>query len=182
MAKRISILLLIFILNITAWSVERPPIMEPNNVPFVYEPNLCLSPVMAWIIAEPNISTIYGVGSHNKWGLSTELTIVDPAGGEVIIQKLGKYKDPAGGWNQYWQFMFTMSVEGVHYLELTVTDKVGRTDCRTLLVLVTKDDTPFIFPGSPPPLPVSRIKEAQRFWQYAKKNNYPVTKPTTVLN
>ena len=179
MAKKVSMLLLF--LTVTTWSIERPPVMEPNDVPFVYEPNLCLSPVMDWVITEPNIAAIYGVGYHDSRGLNTELTAVDPNGPVILIQKLGKYKDSGGGWNQYWQCMFTMSTEEVHYLELETVDKIGRSDCRTLLVLVIRDDNFFIFPGSPP-LPVSHIKETQRFWQYAKKVGYPVTKPTTVLN
>ncbi|HUS74279.1 MAG TPA: hypothetical protein VMY06_14560 [Sedimentisphaerales bacterium] len=182
MAKRIAILLLVFVLNVTAWSVVRPPDLEPNDVPFAYEPNLCLSPIMDWQIAEPNIAAIYGVRYHDSRGLDTELTAVDPNGPEILVQKLGRFKDPEGGWSQYWQIMFTISGEGVHYLELETEDKLGRWDCRTLLVLSISDDTYFILPGSPPPLPVSRIKEAQRFWQYAKKVGYPVTKPTSVLN
>jgi len=161
-----------------AWGVNVPPVLGPNDVPFAYEPNLCLSHVMDWQVVEPNLAAIYSVGSHNKWGLDTEMSTNDP---NILIQKLEKTKDPDGGWNQWWQCMFTYSVEGVRYIEFTATDKRGRTDRRTLLVLVVEDDAPFIFPGSPP-LADARIKESQRFWQYAMKAGYPITKPTTVLN
>jgi len=178
MVKTIAILLMLFFVPVQGASV--PPVLGPNDVPFAYDPNLCTASIMDWQIAEPNIAAIYSVGAHNKWGLDIELTTNDP---NILIQKLAKAKDPEGGWNQYWQCMFTYSVEGVHYIEITVEDKVGRTDCRTLLVLCVSDDTPFIFPGSPPVIiSDARIKDAQRFWQFAKKNNYPVTKPTTVLN
>jgi hypothetical protein len=177
--KRIIEIGLVLLITSMAWGADIPPVMGPNDVPFAYEPNLCLSPVMDWVITEPNISTIYGVGYHDHRGLSVELTASDPNGPDILIQKLDRYKDPAGGWNQYWQCMFTIPADGVHYIELETVDKIGRTDCRTLLVLVTSDDSYFIFPGTPP-LPVSRIKDAQRFWQYAKKLNYPVTKPTRV--
>jgi len=174
-----TVVVLLMLLAVPAWAVVRPPDLEPNDVPFAYEPNLCLSPVLDWQIVEPNLAAIYGVGSHNSWGLDTELTTNDP---NILIQKLEKTKDPDGGWNQWFQCMFTYPAEGVRYIEFTVEDKRGRIDKRTLLVLVTEDDTPFVFPGSPPPLRVSRIKEAQRMWQYAKKMNYPVTKPTSILN
>jgi len=173
-----TIVILLMLLAIPAWGVSTPPELGPDNVPFVYDSNLCPSSVIDWQIAEPNMAAIYSVGSHNKWGLDTDMSTNDP---NILIQKLEKTKDPDGGWNQWYQCMFTYSAEGVKYIEFTATDKKGRTESRTLLVLVTEDDTPFIFPGSPP-LPVARIKDAQRFWQYAMKNNYPTTKPTSVLN
>ena len=160
-----------------AWGATVPPELNPADVPFAYEPNLCLSSVMDWQIVEPGIAAIYSVGSHNKWGLDTEMTTNDSG---ILIQKLEKTKDPEGGWNQWFQCMFTYSAEGVHYVNFTTTDKKGRTESRTLLVLAVSDDTPFIFPGSPPV--ASRDKEAQRFWQVAVKKGYPVTKPTSVLN
>jgi len=177
-----TVVVLLMLLAVPAWSVTRPPDLEPNDVPFAYDPNLCTSPVMDWQIVDPNIAAIYGVRYHDSRGLDTELTAVDPNGVEIIIQSLGRYRDPEGGWSQYWNIMFTISSEGVHYIELETVDKLGRSDCRTLLVLAISDDSFFILPGSPPPLPISRIKEAQRMWQYAKKMNYPVTKPTSVLN
>jgi len=176
-----TVVVLLMLLAVPAWSVVRPPDLGPVDVPFAYEPNLCTSPVMDWQIVDPNIAAIYGVRYHDSRGLDTELTAIDPNGVEIIIQSLGRYRDPEGGWSQYWNIMFTISGEGVHYIELETVDKLGRSDCRTLLVLSISDDDYFILPGSPP-LPVSRIKEVQRFWQYAKKMNYPTTKPTSVLN
>ena len=177
MIKAVFLLLLVA----PVWAAVLPPELEPADVPFAYEPNMCTSPVMAWVITEPNIANIYSVGYHDNRGLSVDLTANDPNGPEILIQKLDRYKGPTGGWNQYWQCMFTISDEGVHYVELETVDKIGRIDSRTLLVLSISDDSYFIFPGSPP-LPVARIKETQRFWQYAMKAGYPVTKPTTVLN
>ena len=113
--KTLGMLIVVLFLAGMAMGVERPPAMGPNDVPFVYDPNLCLSPVMDWVINEPNISGIYSVGSHNKWGVKTELTVYT-AGETVLVQPLGKYKDPNEGWNHYWSCMFTFADEGVHYL------------------------------------------------------------------
>ena len=175
-----TVVVLLMLLTVPAWSVTRPPDLEPNDVPFAYEPNLCTSPVMDWAYAQPNLASIYSIGSHNKWGMDTEITVNDA---NIIIQKLDKVKDPDGGWNQYFQIMFAYSVDGVHYIEITVTDKIGRSDSRTLLVLVVSNDPPFVFPGSlRPPVADSRINEAKRFWQYARKRGYRVTMPTNVWN
>jgi len=161
-------------------AATRPPELGPDEIPFAYDPNLCPSPLLAYVISEPNLSVVYAVGAHNKWGLDIELDVVNANGQliDIVVQKLGRAKDPQGGWNQYWQFAWTPPpVEMVHYLEIVVTDKVGRTARRTLLVYAVHDDTPFIFHGSPP---VSRLNEAQRLWQYAKKIQKPLTKPTRV--
>ena len=179
MKQGILLKFILIILSVSSvLAVDIPPVLGPNDIPFPYDPNLCTSPIMDWQVIEPNLAAIYSVGSHNKWGLDTEMTTNDP---NILIQKLEKEKDPDGGWNQWYMCMFTYSVEGVHYIEFTPTDKKGRTESRTLLVLVVEDDAPFVFPGTPP-LPVARIKDAQGFWQYAKKINYPTTKPTSVLN
>jgi hypothetical protein len=163
-----------------SYAKERPPV--PTDVPFEFDPNLCQSEVMDWAIAEPNLSIVYAVGAHNKWGLEIDFALSpsDPTT-LVVVDKLGKAKDPEGGWNQYWQFSLTLPpIEKVHYINLVATDKAGRTDSRTLLIYAVFDDAPFLFPSEP--LPVSRMKEAQKLWQVAMKKGTPMTKPTTVLN
>ena len=175
--KRIIEIGLVLLITSVALGVSVPPELGPEDVPFPYDPNMCMSSVMDWQVVEPGIASIYSVGSHNKWGLETEMTTNDP---NILVQKLEKVKDPEGGWNQWYQCMFTYSREGVHYVNVTATDKKGRTESRTLVVLAVMDDPPFIFPGSP--VSDARIKDAQRFWQVAAKKGYPVTKPTRVLN
>ena len=179
---------IVIVLAIVAFAVlaavcnaaERPAPLDPNRVPFPYEPNLCPSPVLDYVISEPNLSVVYAIGAHNRWGLDIELDVVDANGEliDVVVQKLGRAKDPNGGWNQYWQFAWTPpAIEKVHYLELICTDKVGRQDRCTLLVYAVYDDAPFIFHGSPP---IARLTQAQRLWQYAKKVQQPLTLPTRV--
>ncbi len=167
---RLDILIL---MAIALSAAEKPPV--PNDVPFVYDPNLCPSAVMAWVITEPNLSLVYAVGVHNKYGLDVTLTVnaVD-----VLVDRIGKAEDPNGGWNQYFQFAWKPPHEAIHYLEIVATDVAGRQDKRTLLVYAVYDDAPFIFPVDT--IPISRMKHAQRMVQVAKKVGFAMTKPVAV--
>jgi hypothetical protein len=137
---------------------------------------------MDWKIAEPNMSAIYAVGAHNKWGLDIDVGVTCPDPNVyILVDRLEKKKDPAGGWNQFFQFAMTFPPEEkVHYLEVIAVDKAGRQDIRTLLVYTVYDDAPFIFISEP--VAVTRIKEAQKLWQVAMKKGVPLTKPTRLLN
>ncbi len=158
-------------------AVTRPPV--PASIPFAYDPNLCPSPVMDWIVAEPNETIVYAVGVHNRLGMVVNLAVTGTAEQDVLIDRVGTVEDPADGWNQYFQFAWTPpAAEAIHYVEITATDLTGRQDSRTLLVYAVYDDAPFIFPVRT--LPVSRIRQAQRLVQVAKKVNFPMTKPIQV--
>jgi hypothetical protein len=154
--------------------MERPPI--PADIPFEYDSNMVTSDILAWCVAEPNVSFACTVAAHNKWGLRTELSVMDCYDPSVLIlvQRSEKLKDADGGWNQYWNVIITPEAEGVHYIELACIDAVRRSDKRMLLVLCVEDDSPFLFMESPPTI---SMKQAQRAWQYAKKAEYPVTAP-----
>jgi len=168
------------IVTLFTMGATKPPV--PIDIPFEYDPNLCLSPVMDWKIAEPNMSAIYAVGAHNKWGLDIDVGVTCPDPNVyILVDRLEKKKDPAGGWNQFFQFAMTFPPEEkVHYLEVIAVDKAGRQDIRTLLVYTVYDDAPFIFISEP--VSMTRIKEAQKLWQVAMKKGVPLTKPTRLLN
>ena len=171
--SKTSLLLLLCLASMT-YGVTRPPV--PTNVPFSYDPNLCLSPVMDWIVVEPNYSLVYAVGVHNTYGLKVEVEVYGPnvTSVDILVQDIGTVADPNGGINQYFQIGWSPPVgEMVHYLELRASDLAGREDRRTLLVYVAEDDVPFLFPVKS--LPVAHIRSAQRFVQYAKKMGFPLT-------
>jgi hypothetical protein len=172
---KVIVALLIILVASTAFAITgRPP--EPNDIPFEYDVNAVPAEILLWSIAEPNLTVSTTIAVHNKWGLHVDLIAYDhtDANTPVLVQRSQKQKDPDGGWNQYFNVLVTLSGEGVHYIELTCIDKVGRQDKRTLLILGAKDDTPYIFVESPP---IISTREAQRAWQYAKKMKYPVTNP-----
>lgn len=174
--KQTIILILAGLLSV----ITRPPV--PNDVPFEFDVNCCASEVMSWIIVEPNLSLVYAIGVHNKFGLAIDIDVVGTSDEPIdtLVDRLGKVADPDGGWNQYFQIAWTPPPgEQIHYLELRATDAAGRQDRRTLLVYATDDTGPIIFPIHGP-LPVSRIKSAQRLVQVAKKVGFPLTRPITV--
>ena len=143
----------------------------PNDVPFGFDPNLCMSDVIGWVVTEPNVSVTWTMSSMNRTGLRTYLYAQ-----EAVVQRLGTYVDP-NGWVQEFQVGYTPRAEGVTYLDVTATDLLGQYDRRTVLVLAVKDDPPVIRMDN---LPVVRMRQAQRLWQYAKKQNTALTSPTKV--
>ena len=170
---------LILLLAACASAVTRPPV--PTDIPFPYDPNLCKSPIMEWIVVEPNLTFVYAIGVHNLHGLKVNVSMmgtgVSPI--DVLVERLGVVEDPDGGWNQYFQIAWTPPEgEQVYYPEIIAVDLAGRIDRRTVLIYAVFDDAPFIFPVQE--LPVSRMKAAQRMIQVAKKVRFPMTKPVHV--
>lgn len=166
----------------TSTAVTRPPV--PTDVPFEYDPNLCSSSLMDFVITEPNVSVVSAIGGHNRWGLDLELDVARCDGQiiDVNVQRMSKVKDPNGGWNQYWQWSWTPPAslqDEVYYLELRLIDEIGRQNRRTILVYAVQDDPPFLFPVRGP-IPVARVKQAQRHWQWVKKHGKTLTSPTRV--
>ena len=158
--------------------IERPPI--PTDIPFEYDPNMLTADIMRWYVAEPNLTFVCSPSAKNRWGLHVDLTAIDfyDANTPILIDRGVKEKDiDDGGWIQHFNVMVTPSTEGVHYIELTATDKRGRFDKRTLLVLCVADDPPFLFMETAPTISEA---EAQRTWQVAKKVGYPATSPTSL--
>ena len=159
--------------------VQRPPV--PTDIPFPYDANMATSEILEWFVAEPNLTFVYSPAVKNKWGLQVDFIVSDcyDSNTPILIERGIREEDPDGGWIQRFQVMVTPSKEGVHYIEMTAIDKKGRTDSRTLLVLCAADDSPFIFMDDPPV--ITKLKDAQKTWQYAMKHGYPATKPTKVF-
>lgn len=147
MKNVIGMLIIVMFVSAVLRAAERPPELGPVDVPFVYDPNLCTAPVLSWLVIEPNISSIFRVSAHNRWGKRIDLTVTDAHDPNiyVLIDQNPMTGGPFNGYDQNWQCMITPAVEGVHYLELTATDMRGRTDRRTLLMLCAADEPPFLF-------------------------------------
>lgn len=172
-------MLVVMLITGLVMGAERPPVLEPNDVPFAYDPNSCPSPVMDWRITRMGTASIYSISAHDEAAVAIVMSGYI-AGSDVLVYYLDKAKDPNGGWNQYWNCAFTLNRTGVHYLEFTASDTIGREDRRTVLILSVEDDGLFIFPGAPPI--ITKVEDAQRLVQHAKKKQFPMTKPVRVLN
>jgi len=183
MGRIMKVLKLIFILFLASVSmaVNRPPALSPADVPFAYDVNMVASDVLAWTVTEPNVSVIFRAKVRHKWGLGITFAAVDcyDANTPILVNAGLKVPDVNdGGWIQDFDMVITPLFEGVHYVEMTAVNKLGRAeDKRTLLILCAVDEPPIIFTDDKP---VISTREAQRLWQVAKKKGYPVTKPTRV--
>ena len=162
-------------------AITYPPV--PADIPFEHDPNLCASPVLSWIIVQPSLSLVYAVGVHHPGGMEINLSVVGTGGEpiDVLTDEIGSAEAPDGGLNRYYQIAWTPPAgEALHYIELIATDAIGRQDRRTVLVYVVGvDGGPTLFPVHGP-LPVGRMKQAQRTVQVAKKQRFPLTTPVQV--
>ena len=161
--------------------VSRPPVL--TDVPFPYDPNLCVAPLMDWMVVQPGKSVVYAIGVNNDgWDLVFTASLpIEP--NQILLDYVGQADAPDGRVTRYWQIAWTVppALGAVYYLHLRVSEIVPteegplvRSDERTVLIKALGDDGPFIFPVHGP-IPVSRMKDAQRTVQYAKKVWFPLT-------
>ena len=170
--KRTALTITLLLTSLSS-AVTRPPV--PTDMPFAWDPNLCSSPILEWIIVPPSTGVVYAVGYHNE-GLHVDISVAGTGGEpiDVLVQSVGTVADPNGGWNHYFQIAWTPPPgEMLHYLQLLATDAIGRQASVTLLVYATTVDPGVFFPVRGP-IPVSRMKDAQRMVQYAKKQQFPL--------
>jgi hypothetical protein len=182
----IMLLALLYLLATELHATERPPALDPNDVPFGIDPNQYTADLLDFIVAEPNLSSVSTVYAHNKGGWETELAIVmaDGTPTDHLVQKLTNkpVRDPNGGWNQGFQWAWTPPGEGIYYLELRLSTKgkpQWRGDARTVVVYSYGEDPPFLYTYKPD-VPILRIAQVQRLWQRSVKLGKAMTKPTHV--
>ena len=131
-----------------SYEPPRPPVLDPDTVPFHYDPNLCQS--------EPLDYAVITAGTTYK----DDFKVTEPEGNPVIlsitsgqnivieskpISKLFEPNDPTGRCKIYryrWQWATTANDIGLHYVNVRVTDDGGAYDERTLLVLVKENQPP----------------------------------------
>lgn len=137
----VLVVIILLIAAIKAWGLEPPPLPD---VPFSYDPNLCLSPVMDWCVVEPGESWTYTVYYWSHAGVDVELVTSDP---NLYALRVEKTHMPPY-WRQTFTIMFTYFDDGVHYLDLQAKLANGRVmDRRTLLVCVEQG---FLYPPTTP--------------------------------
>lgn len=130
------------------------PPLDPNDVPFIYEPNQCPS--------EPMIALIIRVGMVHTGEIKVNEPDGDPVTvsfdpNEIEIPSYGGYsipfydvKDPndslgmARIYHFEWSWTPTESNIGLHYINVRVADQYGAFDERTMIVLVKENRPPVI--------------------------------------
>ena len=148
MVKTMITGLVLCVLLIGYQPTPSPP-LDPNDVPFIYDPNLCVN--------EPMAALIIRVGSAHVG----EIKVNEPDGDPVVVRLFSEDatvgstpyydvkdpNDPLGMGRIYhfqWSWAPTASDVGLHYISVRVSDPYGAFDERTIIVLVKENRPPVI--------------------------------------
>ena len=125
------------------------PPLDPNNVPFIYDPNQCLS--------EPMIALVIRVGTTHTGEIKVNEPDGDPVTitldvNDIVINTYPYYdvkdpNDPLGMARIYryeWNWTPTINDAGLHYVNVKVSDPYDAYDERTMIVLVKENRPPVI--------------------------------------
>ena len=125
------------------------PPLDPNDVPFIYDPNQCLS--------EPMIALIIRVGSTHVGEIKVNEPDGDPVTitldvNDIVVGSSPYYdvkdpNDPLGMGRIYrfqWSWTPTVNNVGLHYVNVKVADSYDAYDERTMIVLVKENRPPVI--------------------------------------
>ncbi len=125
-----------------SYEPPRPPVLDPDTVPFHYDPNLCKSQPLGYavIIAGTTYKDDFKVTEPE----GNPVTISITSGQNIVIEpnpyaKLFEPNDPQGKCKIYhfrWHWATTPNDIGLHYVNVRVTDSGGAYDERTFLALV----------------------------------------------
>lgn len=148
---KFAITSLILCMLLFSYEPAPSPPLDPNDVPFIYDPNQCLS--------EPMIALIIRVGELH----TGELKVTEPDGDPVTIildvnnvivgsiptSVVKDPNDPEGIAIIYyyeWSWAPTAADVGLHYINIYVTDPytVDNSDERTMIILVKENRPPVI--------------------------------------
>jgi hypothetical protein len=146
----------IVLLASAAWGVDRPLPLDPNSVPFAYDPNLNYD-LLAWRqgVVDVPLSFDFRVGfpGTDPNDPNTFMTVTTNAG--TLIRDPNRVVIGGDVVDRY-RLEHVRSVAIVEYIDITVTAPNGQSDSRTIL-----------FNFVPPPSPVIFVKVASlsKQWQ-----------------
>ena len=126
----------------------RPPVLNPETVPFSYDPNLCQSEPLGYAVI------VAGTTYENNFKVTepegNPITISITTGQNIVIEPKPYFNrfdpnDSLGKCKIYryrWRWRTTPNDTGLHYVNIRVTDAGGAYDERTFLVLVKENLPP----------------------------------------
>ncbi len=126
----------------------RPPALDPNTVPFNYDPNLCLSEPFGYAVIPAG--TTYKNHFKVTEPEGEPVTISVTTGQNIVIEPKPYFKlyDPNDSlaisriYRYRWHWTTTRNDIGLHYVNILVTDPGGVYDERTFLILVKENQPP----------------------------------------
>jgi len=171
---RILVILgIIIVIGFLLSAAIRPPALDPNDVPFPYDPNKCLSEPLDWLQVAPGSICVGDLHATDDDGDDVFFALLSgPAG--VSIQKgisIPDANDPnAMVHYMTWSWSVPAAV-GVYYLNFQAMDIMGGTDERTILVNVRTNVPPVLDVGGPVSVWDLWPRPGQRWLQQKKKEN-----------
>jgi len=133
---------------IFTYQPPRPPVLDPETVPFSYDPNLCLSEPLGYAVIPAGTTYKNNFKATEPEGKPVTISITT---GQNIVIESNPYEnrfdpnDPEGKCKIYryrWHWATTPNDIGLHYVNVRLTDADGAYDERTFLVLVTENQPP----------------------------------------
>ncbi|NQT00385.1 MAG: hypothetical protein HQ580_00025 [Planctomycetes bacterium] len=126
----------------------RPPVLNPDAVPFHYDPNLCLSEPLGYAVIPAG--TTYENNFKVTEPEGNPVTISITTGQNIVIEPKPYFNrfdpnDSLGKCKIYryrWRWRTTPNDTGLHYVNIRVTDAGGAYNERTFLVLVKENLPP----------------------------------------
>ena len=141
---------LMLLLGFIAFKYQSPrqPTLDPNTVPFSYDPNLCLGEPLGYAVIPAG--TIYKNNVRVTEYEGEPVTVSITSGQKIVIEPRPYFNrhdpnDPLGISKIYryrWHWKTTRNDMGLHYVNIRVTDPGGAYDERTFLVLVMEHQQP----------------------------------------
>lgn len=160
MAK-ITIVILILCALLFGYQPAPIPPLDPNDVPFVYDPNQCPSEPMIALVIRVNSTHVGDIRVTEEDGdpvlvslvvgsvSGIEVPYVDDKGFSIPTSDKKDPNDPSGMARIYhfqWQWTPTIDDVGLHYINVYVDDQYlyNNFDERTMIILVKENRPPVI--------------------------------------
>ena len=126
----------------------RPPVLDPNTIPFNYDPNLCLSEPLGYAVIRAGTTYENHFKVTEPEGESVTISVT--TGQNIVIESKPYFNlyDPNDSlgmskiYRYRWHWTTTPNDIGLHYVNIRVTDPGGAYDERTFLVLVKEHQPP----------------------------------------
>lgn len=126
----------------------RPPALDPDTVPFNYDPNLCLSEPLAYAVIPAGATHEGDFKVTEPEGRPVTIYIIPDR--NIVIEPRPYFKrydpnDPLAIsriYRYHWRWKTTRNDIGLHYVNIRAEDPEGAYDERTFLILVREPEPP----------------------------------------
>ena len=172
----IVVLGIILLIGVLVAQTIRPPALDPSDVPFPYDPNLCLSEPLEWGQARPGNIYVGDLHATDDDGDDVFFTLLSGPPGVTIQTGISVPDANDLNWPDAMVHYMTWSWQvpeaiGVYYFNFQAIDEMGGTDERTIIINVRTNVPPVLDVGGPKSVWDFWPRPGQRWLQQKKKEN-----------